>query len=326
MIAAAAILCSNGIAGAQGRNNPYSPSPSGRRMPEQPATPVGRPNPNEAAFITDPSTAADTDNRPTIAQRTFKMAKAANLGATAQTEIYKVGVGDVLFVNLKNAVRGSGYHTVREDGTIDFPLAGENLIVADQTIDDIEEILASRITLYADPQVEVKVREYGSHKITVSGLVNDPGQRNLQREAIPLYVIKAAAMVSPKAAKVMITRAPLLKLETYDLRDTNTDNVLIYPGNSIEFAADANSRSTSGVYFISGAVASPGQKDLTVGMTLYQTIAAAGGGNGTPNKAIIRRKNETGIFSVFSHDLRAIKDGKAPDPALVAGDVIEVKN
>jgi len=37
---------------------------------------------------------------------------------------------------------------------------------------------------------------------------------------------------------VLKTRGPLLKIETYDLRDAGTDNVLIYAGNSIEFTGD----------------------------------------------------------------------------------------
>ena len=69
------------------------------------------------------------------------VAKAANLRAVPPTTIYKVGAGDVLFINLKNAGQGSGYHTVRQNGTIDFPLAGDDLIVADQTVSDIEEML-----------------------------------------------------------------------------------------------------------------------------------------------------------------------------------------
>jgi protein involved in polysaccharide export with SLBB domain len=312
----------------RGKNNPYSPSPSQRAKTGLAVTapPGPRPNPNEAAFIMQPLSNTDKDNRPTIAQRTYKIAKAADLRAAPPTEIYKVGVGDMLFINLKNAAQGSGYQTVRTDGTIDFPLAGQDLIVAGQTVDDVEEILASRITLYPDPQIEVKIREYGSHKIAVSGLVENPGDKSLQREAIPLYVIKAEAMVSSKAAKVVITRAPLLKLETYNLHDANTDNVLIYPGNSVEFAADGDRRSNVGIYFISGEVTSPGQKDLTNGLTLYEAIAASGGAKGTPRKAVIRRKNDGGVLSVFAHDLRAIKDGKAADPALVSGDVVEIKN
>lgn len=310
-----------------GKNNPYSPSPGGRTVAKTQSArePIVKTDPNAAAFIMQAAASGPTDDssKNTV---TKYIGNAADPRVTLPTEIYKVGVGDVLLVNLKNAAQGSGYHTVRQDGTIDFALAGEHFIVADRTIDDIARDLTSRITLYAAPQVEVKVREYGSHKVTVSGLVNDPGEKCLQREAIPLYVIKAQAVVSPKAARAIITRAPLLQAETYDLHDANTDNVLIYPGNTVEFASDAASLSSAGVFFISGEVVSAGQKDLISGMTLYQAIAASGGAKGDPKKAVIRRKNGTGIFIVFSHELRSIRDGKAADPPLVSGDVVEIRN
>jgi protein involved in polysaccharide export with SLBB domain len=307
----------------RGNNNPYSPSPDRKTRPDVPTikTPVGT-NSGEVAFVTQTGPQA----RPTVAQQTFKIVKAADMGAVKPTELYKVGVGDVLFVNLKNSSQSSGYYTVRGDGTIDFPLAGEKVIVADQTVEDIEEMLASGITLFPDPQVEVKVREYGSHKITVSGMVDRPGEKNLQREAIPLFVIRAEAIANSRATKAIVTRAPLLKAESYDLSDSKTDDVLIYPGNSVEFTGDGGSRNSGpGFYFISGGAVSPGQKDMAPGLTLYQAVVASGGAKGDPKKAVIRRKNESGVFSVFEHNLRAIKSGKAVDPAVSPGDVIEIR-
>ncbi|MEO6051228.1 MAG: polysaccharide biosynthesis/export family protein [Pyrinomonadaceae bacterium] len=120
------------------------------------------------------------ESRPTVAQRTYKIAKIADVSSRLPTDIYKVGVGDVLSVNLKNAAQGSGYFTVRQDGTIDFPLAGENVIIADQTVDIIEDILEFGVTRFPDPQIEVRVREYVSHRIKVSGLVE-----KLRREEPP---------------------------------------------------------------------------------------------------------------------------------------------
>lgn len=311
------------------RNNPYSPSPDRKARPEVPApTPLPlKPATSEVAFVMQIKS-APPENRPTIAQQTFNIAKAAETSALPPTQIYRVGVGDVLLVNLKNSVQGSGYYTVRIDGTIDFPLAGENVVVADQTVENIEEIVASGITLFSDPQIEVKVREYASHRITVSGMVDNPGPKNLQREAMPLYAIKAEAVADPKATKAVITRAPLLKLETYDLRDANTDNILIYPGNSIEFTTEnGNLRHTGTVfYFISGEITLAGQKELTSGITLYQAVIASGGTTGPPKKAVIRRKNEKGMFTITEHNLRSIKDGKTADPSLSPGDVIEIGN
>lgn len=310
---------------SRSKNNPYSPSPIGK-VTEKPAV---RPPVNSAqidsTFIMQGEETSLYEDRPIIAKRTFKVTKRAESPSTQPSEIYKVGAGDVLFVNLKNTAQGSRYCTVQPDGTIDFPLAGENLIVANNTVDVIEKMLAPTITLFADPQIEVKVREYASHKIVVSGMVENPGEKSLQREAMPLFVIRSQAVVSSAATKVVIKRAPLLKLESYDLNNADTDNVLIFPGNSIEFTADGNPRSIVGSYYIAGEINTAGQKQLTSGLTLYQAVTASGGTKGNPKNATIHRNSGEGIFANTEYSLRSIKDGKMADPVLEAGDVIEIR-
>ncbi|MFT3745279.1 MAG: polysaccharide biosynthesis/export family protein [Pyrinomonadaceae bacterium] len=314
------------------KNNPYSPSPNSRQKgTETPVLPnVGS---GEVSFVMQrPGNQVVDDRqqpvevRPTIAQTTFKIAKAAEVRTLPPTEVYRIGVGDVLFVSLKNSSQGSGYFTVRTDGTIDYPLAGDNVVVTDQTAEMAEENIAGGIKIFAEPQVEVKVREYASHKITVSGLVDNAGEKNLQREAMPLFAIKAEAIVGSKATKVSITRAAELKNETFSLKDPKTDEVLIFPGDKVEFTSETGSANSTGSFFIGGEVVSGGQKDLTNGLTLYQAVIVSGGTKGDPKKAVIRRKNEKGLFTVLEHNLRSIKDGKSMDPFIAAGDVIEIKN
>ncbi|MEQ1605283.1 MAG: polysaccharide biosynthesis/export family protein [Pyrinomonadaceae bacterium] len=317
------------------RNNPYSPSPNSKTKQSEMSSPSAKNSPGtgEVSFVMQRSTAPVIDDnrppidvRPTIAQATFKIAKAAEVRTLPPTEVYKIGVGDVLFVNLKNSPQGSGYFTVRSDGTIDYPLAGDNVVVADQTTEIAEENIADGIKLFADPQVEVKVRQYGSHKVTVSGLVENAGEKYLQRDAMPLFAIKAEAVVSSKATKVSVGRGEQIKNEIFDLRDPKTDEVLVFPGDKIEFTSEIGSANSTGSFFIGGEILSGGQKDLTNGLTLYQAVIVSGGTKGDPKKAVIRRKNEKGMFTVLEHNLRSIKDGKAMDPFLAAGDVIEIKN
>ena len=60
------------------------------------------------------------------AQKTLDIAKRANLASLPPTEIYRVGVSDVLFISLQNApAKTSTYFTVLNDGTIDYPLAAK---------------------------------------------------------------------------------------------------------------------------------------------------------------------------------------------------------
>ncbi len=304
------------------RNNPYSPSPTGQSWEKQMIA-SSKPTQKAEVVFTVEDPVPFTRNEPTgIDPLTAKNAAITASRAISLTEACKVGVGDVIIINLKNAPQGSSYCTVRPDGTIDFPLAGENIIVADKTTDTIAEMIASGITLFSHPQIEVTVREYASHKITVSGMVDNPGEKNLQREAMPLYAIRSEAVVSPKATKVVIKRAPLLKLESYDLSDAATDNVLIFPGNSIEFTFDSQPLPT---YYMTGNVNLIGKRELTSGLTLYQAVIASGAATGKPKEATIRRKTDKGVFANSDYDLRAIKAGRNTDPLLEAGDVIEIR-
>ncbi len=317
-----------------GKNNPYSPSPN--RKPKQAGT-ATQPQPTntvtgnisfamQAGGRVPDDAHPVIDVRPTIAQTTYKTARAEEINSLSPTDFYKIGIGDVLFVSLRNIPQSSGYFTVRADGTIDYPLAGERVSVADLTPDAAEELIISGIKLFPDPQVDIKVREYASHKIVVSGLVESPGEKYMQREAMPLFVIKAEAVVRPTATKVAIKRDLQAKSEIYDLGKATTDEILIYPGDTIEFSNEGSTAPRSGNYFIGGEIVNSGQKDLSYGLTLYQAVVVSGGTKGDPRKAIIRRKNEQGTFHILEHNLRAIKNGKAMDPLIAVGDIIEIKN
>jgi len=265
----------------------------------------------------------------TIAKKTLEVVKNANKKALAPTETYKIGVGDILFINLQNSSKGSTYFTVLNDGTIDYPLAGEMVSVSGLTTDEIEDILRERIKLYENPQVSVKVREYSSHKITVLGLVEKSGEKFIQREAVPLFVVRAEAIVQSKANRVIIRRADS-KVETIDLKDETSENLLIFPNDIVEFTTDetqSGKTNQSKFYYVGGEIVSAGQKDFYEGLTLTQAILASGGlKKESVKKIVIRRKNAEGLLVSTEYNLKLIKDGKVPDPILQAGDTIEIGN
>lgn len=313
----------------KGNNNPYSPSPSTDTIQES-TTPEPKIVNNSEILATKVSRDMEV-KRPVsqpIVPPTSTPAKNIDRTPGKPTETYNVGIGDVIYVHLKNAPNASGYYSVRGDGTIDFPLAGDNVVVRDKTTGEITRMIESAVTLYSNPQVEVKVREFVSHKLNVTGMAERKGERSIQREAVPLFVVKADVNVDPKATKVLIRRSDLASIESFELNDAKTDNILIYPGNSVEFAMGDISPvlSTTGYYYIAGEVNKTGQKDYVAGMTLFQAITASGGAKGNPKKAMIRRKGDKGTPNVSDYDLRAIKAGKAKDPALSPGDMIEVIN
>ncbi len=112
-----------------------------------------------------------------------------------------------MIISLQNAPgNATNYFTVLSDGTIDYPLAGEMVSVQGLTTEEIEDLLEEKIKLYENPQVVVKVREFASHTFTVLGLVEKAGEKFLQREAMPLYVVRAEAVTQPQATVAVIKR------------------------------------------------------------------------------------------------------------------------
>jgi protein involved in polysaccharide export with SLBB domain len=115
----------------------------------------------------------------------------------ALTDIYRVGLGDVLDIRLLNSpTSASTLYTVLAGGLIEYPLAGDPLVVAGMTTDEIAARISTELrrrAVHDDPQVIASVREYSSHAVIVSGLVAEPGSKIIRREAIPLYVVLADA-------------------------------------------------------------------------------------------------------------------------------------
>ena len=266
----------------------------------------------------------------TIAKKTREIAKKARKESLPPTEIYNVGVNDVLFISLQNNAAGSSrYYTVLNDGTIDYPLAGELVSVVGLTTDEIEELLRSKVTLYENPEITVKIREHASHKVLVLGLVEKAGEKYLRREAMPLFIIRAESIVKPSASHVIVKKEGS-ETVTYDLNENETGEVLVESGDIIEFVQSKkakNAAAVSGYYYVGQLVRQFGRRDFYEGLTLTQAILESGGlRNSKIYKVTIRRKNEEGLLESKTYKLREIKEGKVPDPVLQAGDTIESAN
>lgn len=332
------------------RNSPFSPNPKGKSETASQKTQTDEASKNQSADKSVGAVNAIQENKVqpqdgnvkfqntefesrSLAKNTLEAAKRATSKSASATEIYKVGIGDVLFISLQNApAKDSTYFTVLKDGTIDYPLAGEMVSVLGLMTDEIEDVLREKIKLYENPQVSVKVREHNSHVYMVLGMVEKPGEKMMQREAIPLFVIRAESIVQSKANRAIVKRVNS-QTETLDLRDKKYDDTLIFPGDIVEFDSfeDVNSNTGQQFIYIGGDVKEGGQKSFHKGITLTQAILVAGGlkksnflkMSGSKN-ATIRRKNEAGLLVSANYDLKAIKDGKIADPELEAGDTIEI--
>ena len=238
------------------------------------------------------------------------------------TEIYRVGVGDVLDVRLINLpTNRSTLFTVMPGGAIDLPIAGGAITVAGLTTEEIQARIAAELKRRAveeKAQVSVGVRQYVSHAVMVNGLVVQPGTRYLRREAVPLYVVLAESQLRNDAGRVMIMRAGT-EGETLELNDPQTLNITILPGDVITV-----SHKPQEFYYIGGRINYPGQKTFQPGITLLQAILAAGGTSRQENRAEISRAGADGRLTTIRYRLKDIKAGNVEDPKLQPGDRIEI--
>ena len=239
------------------------------------------------------------------------------------TNIYKIGVGDVLDIRLLNsATARSTLYTVVDGGLIDFPIAGGAIRVAGMTVDEVQTRIAAELTRRAveeGAQVSVGVRQYASHSVVITGLISNPGTKILRREAVPLYVIMAEAQPRSEAGLVTIMRGGITG-QSLDLGDPQTLNLTVRSGDLINITARAQE-----FYYIAGRINYPGQKVFQPGITLLQAILAAGGvTRQSDNRVELSREGANRMLSTSKFNLKEIKAGKVQDPRLQPGDRIEV--
>lgn len=233
--------------------------------------------------------------------------------------IYRVGVGDVLDIRLSNmATRESTLFTVLKSGAIEYPLLEKPLPVAGLTTDEIARRVNTEVRVIQNARASVAVRDYASHSIVINGAVDNPGQKILRREAMPLFAILAEALPRAEAANAMISRNG--KEISISLANNEQMATLVMPGDAIKIAA-----TTKQFIYVGGDVATAGEKELRANMTLTQALLAAGGAPRDARGARIARRSAAGLLATQEYDLAAISEGRSADPLLQPGDRIEVK-
>ncbi|HEX5601005.1 MAG TPA: polysaccharide biosynthesis/export family protein [Pyrinomonadaceae bacterium] len=244
---------------------------------------------------------------------------AASTPERSLTEIYRVGVGDVLDIRLLNsASKSSTLFTVVAGGVIDLPIAGGTISVAGLMPEEIQNIISAELKRRAvddSARVSVGVRQYVSHSVMVTGLVVNPGTRFLRREMVPLYVVLAESQLRNDGGRVVILRGGT-PMQPHDLSDPATLNLTVQSGDVITVTTRPQE-----FYYIGGRINYPGQKVFQAGITLLQALLAAGG---TGNRVEISREGADGKLVTIGFTIKQIKSGAVQDPKLQPGDRIEV--
>lgn len=261
------------------------------------------------------------------AATTIPVSSAVAPTSAALTATYRVGVGDIIDIRLVNGMsKDFTLFTVLTNGTIDYPLAGEPVGVLNLTTEEIGARLSAALKrrgIFDHAQFQINVRDYASHTVLVSGLVEQPGQKVLRREAVPLYVVLAEASPRADAGRVVLISRATGRTKALDLADSSSLGELVSHGDVI----NVQSRPPEFLY-IGGQVSAPGQKDYHTGMTLTQAILSSGGVAREANKksviVVVSRQGADGRLVSTEYVLQDIEGGKVPDPRVQPGDRIEV--
>jgi protein involved in polysaccharide export with SLBB domain len=240
----------------------------------------------------------------------------------APTVGYHVGVGDVLDIRLANLpTRESTLFTVLRNGVLEYPLLSGPLSVAGMTTDEIAKLLVNEIKVLNNPLVSVSVRDYASHSVVVTGLVDLPGTRNMRREAMPLFAVLSESLPRPEAQLVTITRQG--RDQTISLSDEKGMSTLVLPNDHL--TVTGGSRTVKRFVYVGGDVGARGEKEFREGMTLTQALLSAGGVTHSSKITVkVARRNSNGFLISSEYNFQSIEEGKSQDPLLEAGDRIEV--
>jgi polysaccharide export outer membrane protein len=246
---------------------------------------------------------------------------------------YRVGPGDVLEVTVLDNQEVSRTPTVQTSGVIALPLLGE-VEVSGLTLAEIQRKLTTLLArdYLVNPQVEVKVKDYQSQFVTVTGEVNTPGRKPLRGRTRLVDLLVEAGGFTPRASgDIMITRqegtfdggAKTLRMSLSRGALTPQDQVnleVVLKNGDLITAVQK--------YYVTveGEVNKPGRYPIEGDLTLSGAISTAGGLTrfGSNDVKVRRVDSQSGQTRIMDVDLKDVRNGKKPDITLLPNDVITV--
>lgn len=239
----------------------------------------------------------------------------------------KLGIGDLIEISVFGVPDLSTKTRISGSGDVYLPLI-DYVHVADLTTDEAQDLIQKRLAdggFVREPHVSIFVNESASQAITMVGEVNRPGAYPAIGERRLFDLISAAGGFTEKAGRIVTIehhgdpgKKVELQLSSHDLAEDTQNNVDIYPGDLIIV-------SRAGIVYVVGDVQRPSgflvSEDSA--LTVLKALALAGGGTKTSalNRTRILRQTPNGVEQIPIR-LKKILYAKAPDVALVKGDVL----
>jgi polysaccharide export outer membrane protein len=239
----------------------------------------------------------------------------------------KFGPGDLIEVSVFGVPDLSTKARISNSGDVYLPLI-DYVHLADLTADEAQELIEKRLDqggFVRNPHVTLFLDESASQSVTMLGEVNRPGPYPAIGDRRLFDLISAAGGLTDRAGRnvtIVHRQSPDQKVEVRlasNLAEDTDHNVEIRPGDTIIV-------SRAGIVYVVGDVGRPSgfaiQDDT---LTVLKALALAGGQTRTSslNGTKILRQTPNGIQEIPVR-LKKVMQAKAPDIALVKGDVLFV--
>lgn len=245
---------------------------------------------------------------------------------------YKVGPEDLLEIDvfrvpeLKTSVR------VSATGFIQLPLIGK-IDVSGRTVAEVELDISERLKKFiTEPAVSIFVREYRSQPISVLGSVKNPNIFYVTGQKYLLDMISLAGGLTQEAGDICIVQRNIgsdSNVSTIEKIVIDLNELLVNGQSELNIpliAGDVIHVPKSGIFFVDGAVKSPGSFQIKGKTTLVQALSMAKGLDyvASPSDIRIFRDNGKPERDVILVDYDAILEGNKPDIEIKDKDIIIV--
>src|SRR5262245_26544360 len=246
-------------------------------------------------------------------------------------DVYHLGPGDKLTVDVWGRSEISGTHIIGPDGRISVPIAG-SLVCSDLTREQLEQSIAQALEKYYKAvSVTVRVDEYASNRVSVLGNVEQPGSYLFTDRPTLLGALSMAGGVSrdlkhPTAlsARCSIVRGrnQIVWVDLAELLSRGNVGLNIpLQRNDVVYVPDG----TGVAVYVLGQVENPGLVSLTPGLSVTAAISLAGGFTEDAVRGEVRILRPT-RNTLAEIDYREIEVGNTfdIDAVLEDGDIIYV--
>jgi polysaccharide export outer membrane protein len=265
------------------------------------------------------------------AQTMVGMAQQSSASAPNPVPPLRIGSGDLVEVSMFENSDLSGRYRVDEMGDITVPLIGPVHVAgmtADEAATKIEQLyVEGQILLPANSHATVFISEYATQGITINGEVKTPGvYPALGVHKLNDLIAVAGGVTQFAASHVVITHKddpgnPTKVAYNPAALKPIIPDVQIFPGDSILVPR-------AGVVYIAGNVAKPGAYvlDGLRTLTVEEAMALSGGGGRAAalKRVQLVRTLDDGRKEAITIPVNLIYKGRAPDVAMMDGDILYV--